>query len=54
LGRFVEHSLVEEASEVAVESLISGYELVREGQAGHYPPLPEPENRAEAAKERSI
>lgn len=42
---------VEEAREVAVQALVAGDELVREGEPGHEAALLEPEDGAEGAGE---
>ena len=51
VGDLVVEVLVEQAGEVGVHALVSGDQLVGEGQAGHEAALLQPEDRAEGARE---
>ena len=46
--QLVLHQLVNQASEVAMEALVAGDQLIGEGQPGHQPTLLQPINSAEA------
>ncbi len=46
------HSRVEQAAKVGVQALVARDELIAEGQAGHQAALLQPEDGAEAARQR--
>ena len=51
--QLVLHQLVNQASEVAMQALVAGNQLVREREPGHQPTLLQPVNGAEAPTEEN-